>query len=114
METNNIPNESKAVKVKYASTMVIRVHKETAKTIRKELNKLNKKDFGKRVLVDDIISLAISKLTDDDRARLQNKTLSNSDRIEMLYRDQLRNGQAMSKEDFLGKLLDTSASQLKG
>jgi len=94
------------------NTVPIRVHKDIARAIRRELAKLNKKDFGRRISFSDYVAKAISKLTDDDKRELQEASLSNADKLELLFRQQTKTGDTQfSKEQFLGRLLaDFTAS----
>ena len=106
MESNEQNPKPQPTKSSQSNTVPIRVHKEIARTIRRDLAKLNKKEFGRRIRVDDYVAKAISKLTDDDRRELQEATLSNADRLELLFRQQTKTGDSqISKEEFLGRLL---------
>ena len=82
------------------------MHKDIARAIRRDLAKLNKKEFGRRIRIDDYVAKAISKLTDDDRRELQEASLSNADRLELMYRQHAKSGDTqISKEQFLGRLI---------
>lgn len=50
--------------------------------------------------------VAIVKLNDADKRELQEASLSNADKLELLFRQKLKGGDdMMSKEQFLGRLL---------
>jgi len=115
MEPNDQNQKSQQTKNNPTNTVPIRVHKDIARAIRRDLAKLNKKDFGRRISFSDYVAKAISKLTDDDKRELQDASLSNADKLELLFRQQSKTGDAQfSKEQFLGRLLaDFTASVTK-
>lgn len=112
MEPNEQNQKPQQTKNNPTNTVPIRVHKDIARAIRRDLAKLNKKDFGRRISFSDYVAKAISKLTDDDKRELQEASLSNADKLELLFRQQSKTGDAQfSKEQFLGRLLaDFTAS----
>jgi len=112
MEPNDQNQKLQQTKNNPTNTVPIRVHKDIARAIRRDLAKLNKKDFGRRISFSDYVAKAISKLTDDDKHELQQASLSNADKLELLFRQQAKTGDAQfSKEQFLGRLLaDFTAS----
>ncbi len=112
MEPNEQNQKPQPTKNNPTNTVPIRVHKDIARAIRRELAKLNKKDFGRRISFSDYVAKAISKLTDDDKRELQETSLSNADKLELLFRQQAKTGDTQfSKEQFLGRLLaDFTAS----
>lgn len=106
MEPNEQDQKPQPTKNTQTNTVPIRVHKEIARTIRRDLAKLNKKEFGRRIRVDDYVAKAISKLTEDDKRELQKASLSNADRLELMYREHSKgNHSQLSKEQFLGRLI---------
>lgn len=106
MEPNDQSPKPQPTKTSQNNTVPIRVHKDIARAIRRDLAKLNKKEFGRRIRVDDYVAKAISKLTDDDRRELQEASLSNADRLELMYRQHGKSGDSqISKEEFLGRLI---------
>lgn len=100
-------NKPKAVP---ASTVGLRVKRETKRRVMQELAKINKKDFGKRVKADDLITLALSLVEARHVTALQQSSLSNGDRVEMLYREHVKKHGAISKDEFLGKILSGELS----
>lgn len=106
MEPNDQNPKPQPTKTSQSNTVPIRVHKDIARAIRRDLAKLNKKEFGRRIRVDDYVAKAIAKLTDDDRRELQQASLSNADRLELMYRQHAKSGDSqISKEQFLGRLI---------
>jgi hypothetical protein len=93
---------------KKVQTESLRVHRSTKKTIYSDLAKINRKDFGRKVRTDSYIKLAISKLTESDFKALQNESLTQADRLELKYRDHVKKHGQVSKDQFIGILLDAS------
>jgi hypothetical protein len=105
----NQVQESK-VKVKKESSTV-RVSNSTQKLLSSVLQKLNKKTYGRRVKVDPVLQLALSKLSEADLKMLQEQSLSNADRIEMKYREHCKRFGSVSKDEFLGLLMNGDAAK---
>ena len=106
MEPTEQSQKPQPAKSSQTNAVPIRVHKDVARAIRRDLAKLNKKDFGHRISFSDYVAKAISKLTDEDRKELHEQSLSNADKLELLFRQTSKVGdEAMSKEQFLGRLL---------
>jgi hypothetical protein len=106
MEPNEQNQNLQKTKNNPTNTVPIRMHKDIARVIRRDLTKLNKKEFGRRISFSDYIAKAIAKISDEDRKELQEQTLSNADKLELLFRKKSKSGEgAMSKEQFLGRLL---------
>lgn len=95
-----------------ANTVPIRVRKVTARSIRTILNKLNKKSLGKRIIVDDIISKAITLLSESDFNELREASYSSSDRLDIQYQEYCRANGNISKEKFLEILLQAGLPKL--
>ncbi len=104
MEPANSQKVHKA-KPASASTVSVRLRRETKRRIQNELARVNKKDFGKRVKADALIGRALGLLTEQHIKELQDASLSNADRLEMLYRDHVKQHGATTKDDFLGTLI---------
>jgi hypothetical protein len=67
--------------------------------------KANKKDFGRSVRDSDIISLALTLVTDAHIQSLQEKTLSNKDRLGMKHADYMKKHGKIGYDEFLGLLM---------
>lgn len=103
METAQTEKKSKALKPSaYAS---LRVKKETRKKAMSDLAKANKKDFGRRVRMDEYVSLALSLVTPEHLVSLQESSLTNKDRFEREYRDYVTQHGPIQKDAYLGKRL---------
>ena len=107
---NSDSNQTKA-KVKKSNVAGVRVTVETRKRLLAELSKVNKKSFGRKVRVDQLINLLLELMKPEHIQKLQDESLSNADRIEMKFREYVRKNGAISKDDFLGMLLSADASK---
>ena len=106
MESSDQSSSPPDSKYKPSTTIPIRVEKSLSRLIHKEIQKLNKKEFGRSVTASEYLAKAVSKLTAEDLSELQSATLSSSDRFEMLYRENAKTQtKPISKEEFLGRLL---------
>lgn len=103
METNS--QEKKAKVVKASSHGAIRVRKETRKRILADIGKVNKKDYGKKVRVDEYVTLALSLVRPEHIQALQEGSLSNADRLTRDYKTYTAKHGPMSKDEYLGKRL---------
>ena len=102
---DTISNEKKPKAKSKTTTSALRVKHETRKRILAELVKLNKKDFGRRVRPDDLISFAISLIEPKHIQALQEKSFSNADRLDRDYRSYIQKNGTISRDEFLGKIL---------
>lgn len=108
METNS--TEKKAKSGKSSAHASIRVRKDTRKRVLAELTRINKKDFGKNVRADEFIALAVNLVTSEHIVKLQEGSLSNSDRLERDYRTYVAQHGHISKDEYLGKRLSGELS----
>jgi len=105
MEKEQTPKEEKFTKKYQVNTTPIRVTKATAKTIKTMIQKVNKKNFGKKVRPDDLIHKSISLLTDDHLEEIKQSTMSNSDRLEIAYQEHCKAHGQVTKDEYFGLLL---------
>lgn len=101
VSTNKV-NKAKAAGV---STVGLRVKRETKRRVLSELAKINKKDFGRMVRADELIALAMSLVEPKHLTELQERSLSNADRLERQYQAYIKTNGNVSKDAFLGKFL---------
>lgn len=114
MNSNSEVGLSSAPKKKPSSnTVPIRVKKSTAKTIRMILNKLNKKQLGRKVIVDDVISKSLPLLLENHLEEIKAATYSSKDRLELKHQEYCKTHGSISKEDFLEKLLQAGLPSLE-
>lgn len=107
METSEVKKTTVPKKAVAAS---LRVKTETRKRFLVELAKANKKSFGRRVRADQLLNLLLTLLRPEHVQKLQEESLSNADRLEMMYREHVKRHGATSKDEFLGRLLGPDAA----
>lgn len=100
MDTQSTDKKSKGSKA--PAYAIIRVSRETRKRLMSDLARVNKKDFGRTVRADGLLSVALSLLQPEHLQQLQEASLSNQDRLERDYRAYVAKHGAMSKDDYLG------------
>jgi hypothetical protein len=106
-ETTQTVQASKKTKLKTDS---LRVRRETKKKIQAEVAVINRKSFGRPVTPDDYVALAITLIKPDHLDALKDRTLSNKDRLEKRYQDYCAVNGKVSKDEFLGVLLQAGAA----
>ncbi len=72
-----------------------------------KLKEINRKDMGRALKLDDLFELAISRLTEADVKTLQEKSLSNEDRREILRQKYIAVRGPISKDSFLGFIISS-------
>ena len=105
MENTPVERKTKAT-TKSSSHSSLRVKKATRKRVMEILARANGKDFGRRIRAEDVIMLAIGRVTSDDITMLQDTSMSRADRLELDYKEYVSKKGAISKDDYLGKRLD--------
>jgi len=88
-----------------SNTIPIRIKKATARTLKSIINKLNKKQFGRKVIADDVIDKALSTLNGEDLEEIKISTYSSADQLELQYRNYCRKNGYIDKEEFIKLLL---------
>lgn len=104
MENIEIKKVVKPLKKKAFSSN-LRVSNDTKRVVAIELSKINKKDFGRKVKVDQLLKLLLTLLKPEHVKGLQEQSLANADRLEMQYREYVKRNVEVSKDEFLGMLL---------
>lgn len=107
-ETMQTTQTVKKTKLKTAKlkTDSLRVKHETKKKIQAEVAALNRKDFGRPITADDFVALAITLLKSEHLEQLKDRSLSNKDRMEQKYQDYCAANGKVTKDEFIGLLLD--------
>lgn len=90
---------------KKALYAAVRVRKELKRQIEIGLQRLNKKDLGRRIRTEDYLGLALTLVTDQHIAELQEASLSNSDRLERDYRAYTAEHGPITRDEYLGRRL---------
>lgn len=100
-------SKEKIAKVKstVASTVSLRMKRETKRRVLAEVAKVNKKSFGKKVRVDELIGILLPMLNEAHIKAMQDSSMTNADRLEMQYRVFVSKHGQMSKDEYIGKLL---------
>jgi len=88
----------------------VRLSQPTRKILQQILDRVNKKEFGKRIKADDAIATGLSLIGSDHINQMVDNSLTNSDRIEILFRKTTKT-KTMNRDEFLGKLLSGELSQ---
>jgi len=110
METKPIVKKARSANDNRTGMLAIRVKKETAKSVQELLKKLNKKDYGRRVRADELISLAIGLVAPEHHQKLQEATLSEQDRVKREHREYCAQNGKISFEQYIGELRKKAAA----
>jgi hypothetical protein len=89
----------------------VRVKHETRDRILQEVERLNQKKLGRKVIPDDIVSVAITLLKSDQYEKIQDATLSHFDRLAKSHQVYIEEHGEISKDDYLGKILSGEIKQ---
>ncbi len=106
MKTNETKSNSKSIN----SFKGIRIQNETQKVLDKILNSANKKKVGRKIKAYQVMHLALGLVTDLHIQELQNSSLTNEDRKELLRQKYIELRGPISKDDFTGFILSKEAS----
>ena len=82
-----------------------KVHSETARQLQVFKDRVNKKQFGRKVRDAEVLAVAVSLLTEDHVRKLQEQTYSEKDRLQIVHTEFQRLHGKISLDDFIGKLL---------
>lgn len=108
METTSMDSSNqkleKAKPLKQKSAMK-KLDPAAAKLLAQLKEKANKKEFGRKVLEKEILSLAVRLVTDDHLKELQAQTYSERDRLSMAHEEYQKTNGKISLDQFIGKLL---------
>ncbi|MBV2169883.1 MAG: hypothetical protein KUL82_14350 [Bdellovibrio sp.] len=86
---------------------------DTAKLLQALKDKANKKTFGRKVRDSEVIGLGLSLIGAEDIQNLQNKTLSEKDRLHMAHEEYQKTNGKITMDQFIGKLLKGEVSANK-
>jgi hypothetical protein len=84
-----------------------------AKLLAQLKEKANKKEFGRKVLEKEILSLAVRLVTDEHLKELQTQTYTERDRLSMAHDEYQRSNGKITLDQFIGKLLKGEISSKK-
>ena len=88
-----------------ASTPV-RIRQKTKAKLELLLRQANKNRPGKKVKGDDLVLFALNLITEQHLAEICNKSLSNKDRLELLFLKLTKERRCSSRDEFFGLLLE--------
>jgi hypothetical protein len=104
METAQSEKKPKLAAKKPTFT-ALRVRRELKRQIETDLERLNKKDLGRRIRAEDYLWLALSLITPQHFQTLQETSLTHADRLERDFRDYAAEHGTTSRDEYLGKRL---------
>ncbi len=80
----------------------LRVKKGTKNDALKILESINKKDFGRKVSIDDLVTKALENVTKEDIQLLQKNSLRNKDRQAIIHQYYCKKVIKVSEDEFIG------------
>ena len=83
----------------------VRINSEIQKKAERILLSANKKKVGRRVKIDHLLSLALDLVSEEDIKKLQNQSLTNEDRKEILRQKWVALNGPISKDEFTGFMM---------
>lgn len=89
----------------------IRVRQRTKLKLEQLLKQANKDRMGRRIKADDLIWCGLSLVTGDHIAEICANSLSNKDRLEILFQKFQKAKKGATREEFLGALLEGKLTQ---
>ena len=86
----------------------LRVKKGTKDDALKILESINKKDFGRKVSIDDLVTKALEKVTKEHIQLLQRNSLRNKDRQAIIHQYYCKKVKKVSEDEFIGFFISGS------
>jgi hypothetical protein len=96
-----------------SNSATIRVSVETRKRLISELLKINKKQYGKRIKIDALLMILLSKISPQDVSQLQEASLTGRDRLEQSYKAHCAKFGHLTKDEYYALLLKPESDKLK-
>lgn len=103
---NNSESESMHKRGSNAASTPIRIGHKTKSRLEQLLRQANKGRLGRKVKADDLMCFGLGLINDDHISEICNGTLSNKDRMELLFQRFSKERRGATREDFLGLLLE--------
>jgi hypothetical protein len=88
------------------SSSPVRLKQSTKAKLTDLLGKANKLKAGRKIKPDDVIGFGLDLVTDEHLEQICSRSLTNKDRLEMLFRKVSKEKRGISRDEFLGMLLD--------
>ena len=107
---NNGDSEVKQKRGTNAPSSPIRIKHKTRSRLEQMLRQANKDRAGRKIKADDVIWFSLNLLSDDHIREICDKSLSNKDRMELLFRKLSKEKRGVTRDEFLGMLLDGKAT----
>ncbi len=104
MKKQNETNKNKNTNI-FSS---LRGKKGTKDNALKILETINKKDFGRKVSIDNLVTKALENVTKEDIELLQRKSLRNKDRQAIIYQLYCKKVKKISEDEFIGFFISGS------
>jgi hypothetical protein len=98
--------EAKINRVKGSSSSPIRLQKQAKEKLDSLLTRANKNRIGKKIRANDLIGYSLDLLTEEHLKDLVARRLTNKERLEILNKKLSRTQRGLTREDFLGILLE--------
>jgi hypothetical protein len=103
---NNGDAEVKQKRGASGSSSPIRIKQKTKARLDQLLKKANKDRVGRKIKPDDILWFSLGLLNDNHIEEICTQSLSNRDRMELLFRKVSKERRGLTRDDFFGMLLD--------
>ncbi len=84
---------------------------ETAKSLKQLKDKINKKNFGRKIKDAEIISVSLGLIANEHIKALQETTLTERDRLNLAHEEYVKTNGKVSLDQFIGLLIRGLASQ---
>lgn len=101
----NTGNEKKVKSAKTSGYGSLRLKKDIKKRIMSDLARVNKKDYGKKVHLSEYLEVLMGLFTAEHITQLQERSLSNADRLDREYKKYAAEHGPISKDEYLGARL---------
>lgn len=98
-----IDTQTTAKEKEFAS---VRVKTETRDRVLAVVDRLNKKELGRKVIPNDVIGIALTLLKPEHYEEIQDSTLSNFDRFDREYQAYVGQHGPITKDEYFGKILN--------
>jgi hypothetical protein len=109
LETNSVTEAYSKTKQKTKADIAaspIRVRQSTRVKMDEHLKRANKHKLGRKVKTDEMTCFSLGLLPDEHLEQICNKTLTNKDRLELLFRRVAKERKGLTRDEFFGLLID--------
>lgn len=107
-KSNQKSEKTKSAKIKSAMK---KIDFAAAKHLSQLKERANKKEYGRKVLEKEILSLAVRLVTDEHLKELQALTYSEQDRLQIAHEEYQKSNGKITLDQFIGKLLKGEITQ---